>query len=371
MNDFYPDEDFLKTLTVIYVEDDAETREQLSLFLRRRVGVLVVADSGAAGLEAFRANRAHMIVTDIQMPGMDGLAMVREIRKTDGKVPIIVTTAFEQTDYFVRSIDAGVDKYVTKPVDPDKLNAAMLKLGRRLQKEQIAARVSMLLHKSQLQSMAAEVALAEERERRRIAEGLHDEVIQNLAVAAIKLDGLQLSLLADAACADVRIVRTALGDAITDLRSMTFELSPPMLYEVGLEAALKCLAAEMERTHGIQVQYADDGLEKAVGEEYRATLYRSTRELMINAVKHAQANLIEVTVTRSEDDIHIQVADNGRGFSGKSANMKGSSQGGFGLSSIRERLGKLGGSLLVDTEPGAGTRMTLVAPLLPQYKTAR
>jgi signal transduction histidine kinase len=133
-------EAWLATLTVLYVEDDASSRAQLARFLRRRVGRLVEASNGAEGLEQFKACRPDLIVTDIEMSGMDGLSMVEAIRRVDPEVPIVVTTAFEQVDYLLRSIDAGVDKYVAKPVDVDKLEAALLAIAHRLRAESLLAR---------------------------------------------------------------------------------------------------------------------------------------------------------------------------------------------------------------------------------------
>jgi len=98
MNHIKNDSDFLKTLTLLYVEDDKDTREQLGKFLRQRAGKLITADNGDAGLAAYHTYHPAIIITDIQMPGMDGLAMAREIRGLDAAVPVIVTTAFEQTE---------------------------------------------------------------------------------------------------------------------------------------------------------------------------------------------------------------------------------------------------------------------------------
>lgn len=125
------DRAWLATLTVLYVEDDDVTRDLLTRFLQRRVGRVLGAASGGEGLTLYRAERPAMVVTDIQMPGMDGLAMAEEIRRLDPGVPIVVTTAFEQIGYLERSIEAGIDKYVTKPIDTDKLEAALLACARR------------------------------------------------------------------------------------------------------------------------------------------------------------------------------------------------------------------------------------------------
>ena len=134
------DRAFLKTVSLLYVEDDEDVSKQLVRFLRHRVGSLLVAANGAAGLEAFCAHGPQLVITDIQMPGMDGLCMALEIRKLNQSVPIVVTTAFEQTDYLLRSIDIGVDKYVTKPIDVDRLLAALLDCAHRLRAEQMLDR---------------------------------------------------------------------------------------------------------------------------------------------------------------------------------------------------------------------------------------
>ncbi len=120
------DRDYLKKLTVLYVEDDESARSFLERILIPRVGRIVTANDGVQGLELFQNIHPDIVVTDIHMPLMDGLAMAQEIRELDGNVPIIVITAFEQTDYLMRSIDIGVDRYVTKPVVLDRLMNAIL-----------------------------------------------------------------------------------------------------------------------------------------------------------------------------------------------------------------------------------------------------
>ena len=120
------DRDYLKNLTVLYVEDDQSARSFLERILISRVGRVVTANDGLQGLELFQNIRPDIVITDIHMPRMDGLAMAQEIREQDGNVPIIVITAFEQTDYLMRSIDIGVDRYVTKPVLLDRLMNALM-----------------------------------------------------------------------------------------------------------------------------------------------------------------------------------------------------------------------------------------------------
>ncbi len=140
---------FLKTLTILYVEDDAEARKQLGHFLEHRVKTLFTAENGAAGLNVFQKEHPDIVITDIQMPVMDGLTMAHEIRKQDKTTPIIVTTAFEQTDYLMRAINIGVDKYVAKPVCTDRMLTAVLECARSLRSERQVKLGAMVFNGSQ------------------------------------------------------------------------------------------------------------------------------------------------------------------------------------------------------------------------------
>jgi len=118
---------FLKTLKVLYVEDDPEIRDLLARFLGRWVGTLVTAENGEEGVRTFIEHRPDVVVTDIKMPVMDGLEMASTIKASAKETPIIVITAYSERDYFIRAIDVGVDSYVTKPVNTDLLLGAIYK----------------------------------------------------------------------------------------------------------------------------------------------------------------------------------------------------------------------------------------------------
>ncbi|MFZ2161272.1 MAG: HD domain-containing phosphohydrolase [Sideroxyarcus sp.] len=129
---------FLKTLSVLYVEDDEEIRELLSRFLRNWIGTLHTATNGQEGAQAFLDHNPDVVVTDIKMPVMDGLEMASAIKSSSHEVPIIVITAYSERDYFIRAIEIGVDQYVTKPVNTDTLLQAIYKSARhRFHKREI------------------------------------------------------------------------------------------------------------------------------------------------------------------------------------------------------------------------------------------
>lgn len=121
------DIDLMKNISVLYVEDDADIRRHLSEFLRRRVGKLYIAANGQEGLELWRQHRPEVVVTDIMMPVMGGLKMAELIQRENPSVPIIVTTALNETESFLKAIDLGIDKYVIKPINTELLLHAIQK----------------------------------------------------------------------------------------------------------------------------------------------------------------------------------------------------------------------------------------------------
>ncbi len=126
------DNAILKQFSLLYVEDDEHISQQLAQFLKRRVGDFYMAANGAEGLELFRAHQPDIVVSDILMPEMNGLEMAARIRALDPHVPIILTTAFNEIDYFLKAIEIGIDGYVVKPVDAGLLGKALLKSARVL-----------------------------------------------------------------------------------------------------------------------------------------------------------------------------------------------------------------------------------------------
>jgi signal transduction histidine kinase len=130
------DQEYLKKLTVLYVEDEKDSREQLTEFLSRPVGTLITANNGIEGLDAFSKHKPDIVLTDILMPGMDGLTMANKILEINPMVPIIAITAFEQTDYLMRAINIGIFRYVSKPVNSYMLFESLLECAHRLRAEE-------------------------------------------------------------------------------------------------------------------------------------------------------------------------------------------------------------------------------------------
>jgi PAS domain S-box-containing protein len=216
-------------------------------------------------------------------------------------------------------------------------------------------------YQQQLRSVASELSLTEERERRRLATDLHDHVGQILALAQIKLGAIRESASSTHLAEPMDEVRRLIEQTIQYTRSLTFELSPPILYDLGFAAAVEWLAELIQEQHGITVKVQADRSTKPMNDEIRVILFQTVRELLVNVVKHASAKNIRVFIVREDATLQVKIEDDGLGM-GISADAADGPFG-FGFFSIGERLKYLGGHLEVASEPGWGTRVTLQVPL--------
>jgi signal transduction histidine kinase len=151
---------------------------------------------------------------------------------------------------------------------------------------------------------------------------------------------------------------------------LIFELSPPVLYQFGLEAAVESLAHHMQEQHGIRIDVTDDGQWKPLTEDMRILLFRAVQELLINVAKHAHARQVLISIGRDGDYIRITVVDDGVGFDLCEREPDAGRANGFGLFSINERLHQLHGYCEIHSKPGQGTQVTLMAPLQHVEETA-
>jgi PAS domain S-box-containing protein len=234
--------------------------------------------------------------------------------------------------------------------------------GKLLESEKKAVEDSLRENQEKLSALTAEISLNEERERRHIAGELHDQIGQTLAFAKIKLDVLQQDLESSGHAGDLREIQRAIEASIQEVRSLTFQISPPLLYEIGFEAALDWLCEWELENHRLEVQFQDDRQAKPLSEAIRSTLFQAVRELLVNTVKHAQTKKAAISFKKSGSNLILQVSDQGIGFDVKNVAARKESSMGFGLFNIKQRIGHLGGQFSITSEPGKGTLVTLVVP---------
>jgi len=219
------------------------------------------------------------------------------------------------------------------------------------------------MYQEKLQSLASELSLVEERERRAIATDLHDQIGQTLSVIKMRCFELRNNLKEPDLLGQINEIKELVKQTIQDTRSLTFELSPPVLYELGLVAAIDWLAEQFQLKHNLKCTVETDNKPKPLSQDIEIVLFRSVRELLINIVKHAGANKVKITIRVNKKNLRIRVTDDGIGFSPETKATRGYKEQQFGLFNITERIRHLGGRLEMDSQRGKGTMVTLVAPL--------
>ncbi|UFS69266.1 PAS domain S-box protein [Geomonas sp. RF6] len=214
-------------------------------------------------------------------------------------------------------------------------------------------------YQQRLSLMTEEMYRMGEEERKHLASVLHDQIGQNLALSKMKLESLKHWEHRDILRQEIAQITALLDEVIDKTRSLTTELRPPVLHELGLEAAVESLCEEFQEQTGLVVTYHDDGSHTSLPDHLRTLLFQGVRELLVNVMKHAHATGAEVSMKREEGVITISVQDDGIGMNGKRPRPKDS----FGLFSLSERLRHLGGRVEISSPPGAGTCVAMVAPL--------
>jgi PAS domain S-box-containing protein len=213
-----------------------------------------------------------------------------------------------------------------------------------------------------LRVLTAELRTVEARERRNLANELHDNLSQIMAVANIKLSQFPRNGMDDSQAQILLEVNNLLEKAMKSMHALAFRLNPPELDHFGLSAALQKLAEEFKNQYDFEVRLVDAAREKLLPKELNLILYRTVRELLMNAVKHAQVRTAEVVTRRIGNQVLVTVSDKGKGFdNGVLAN--GLHAKGFGLFSIKDQFDHLGGSMAIYTCPNGGTQVTVALPL--------
>ncbi|MCL5281768.1 MAG: PAS domain S-box protein [Planctomycetes bacterium] len=255
--------------------------------------------------------------------------------------------------------------HVQDITDRRQAEEALRRLNEQLEL-QVAQRTEELRRTvDRLQQLTLELSQAEDRERKRIADILHDDVQQTLAAAKFHLNLLSTEpRSAEESQEIVGQVKHMLKDAIEKSRRLSHELSPA-LYQVELLEILNWLARHMQEKHGLTVRVEAHGPVDSPSEPLKAFLYKVAQELLFNVVKHAGVREVRLRVRRMGPSLYLSVIDRGRGFDPQKLERAG----GVGLLGIRERVQLLGGRMKIRSTPGAGSRFLIAVPYEPAPPT--
>jgi len=268
--------------------------------------------------------------------------------------------ALQQSEASLRRAHDDLEKRVQERTT--ELVEANKQLMREIE-ERKRAEEKLLVYHEKLRSLASELSLAEERQRRRVAMEVHDSISQNLAFVKMKLGTFRVSTASSPLAESMDEMLDLVDETIQNTRALISELGSPVLYELGFVPAVEWLTQQAQHQHGIALAFEDDGRPKPLSDDICVLLFQAVRELLFNIAKHAQACTAKVLITRDDNRVRVEVEDDGVGFDSADIGPSLDTTDRFGLFSIRVRLEPLGGHIQVDSKPGHGTRVTLVAPL--------
>ena len=249
--------------------------------------------------------------------------------------------------------------YYTINVKGEVLATAIIRdISKRKEEEK-----KIIKYQEQLKSLTTELILSEQKERQHFADFLHDEIGQQLFAARMQLEQLKDSLSTAQNTKKLNNAINYIKRVIDQSRSLTFELSSPVLKQLGFEKALEWLVEKAHRKYDIIVTLEDDKQEKPLDDDVKILLYQAVSELLANVAKHAKTKNASVSVNKDNSNIRICLKDNGVGFVPPNQSSSDAKIEGFGLFRIKERLEQLGGQIEIKSQPNRGTQVTLVAPL--------
>jgi PAS domain S-box-containing protein len=261
----------------------------------------------------------------------------------------------ERLEVYLRDIDAR-----------KKAEVRLLRVNQTLE-QRVAERTAEAQQRaSQLQALASQLPQTEHRERQRLAMVLHDHLQQLLVGTKYHIGMLRNQSRDQGLHTSLRRVDDLLDQSLEVSRSLTIELSPPILFRSPLKDVLQWLGKWMAEQHGLTVDVQADERIDPEDDEVRVLLFQAIRELLFNVSKHAKVNQARLEAVRVGDQLRVVVSDAGAGFDPHHPPERKARTGGLGLFSIQQRLELLGGRMQVDSAPGEGTRVTLwVSPVQP------
>lgn len=348
---------------------------------------IFLASSGIEGIKIAQKEIPDAILLDIFMPGINGYEVCSILKsdETTKNIPILMVSAYgHDPNIRVESLNAGADAFITKPFNQDEFIAlinVMLRIKStedllRSQNKNLEITISKLKkaektqkknlkqihdYQNKLKKLNSELILTEEKERKAIADYLHDGISQTLSIAHIRLTSLLNKKLSKKTKHIICESSKLIDSAISDSRLLTYDLSPPILYELGLIAAIKWKLNQVEEKTGISTIFISNEEVISINNNHRILIYRIVCELLLNIIKHANAKLISIEIIRNDKNYQIMVTDNGIGFDYK--NISGLSKPlGYGLFSIIERIETIDGKFILESGNKSGTTATITVP---------
>lgn len=356
---------------ILLIEDDEVDREAVQRLLSEDYHLRTAA-TGQEGLALMEANRPDAVLLDYRLPDTNGLELLPTF--VERKIPVVVLTVEDTPQTVVEAMKLGAKDYIVKKQLSDAalnlaISNAIEKVNMAIQLEEkqrtLAEQAAVLQQQNEkIRTLASELTLAEQRERKRIAQVLHDNVQQMLHALQVKMLIFDADL-SSSPRQDVQVhlreIEALIEQIIRTAKTLAAELSPPFLKGEGLDVAFEWLANQMKDLYGLHIDLEVHEQSYLVGEDVHVLIFQLVRELLFNVVKHAKVDHAKLEMFSRDGYLTVWVIDEGVGFEVKRVTNR-TTERGFGLYSVKERLDLFGGQLELESNPGRGTRVAIVLP---------
>jgi len=345
-----------------------ESEERFRVLVEKAPDAIIVydleqdrfVDANPNAERLFGCSRGELLDSDIERFQFHPLPPTQSIRALGDRALAGEELAFEQAFHNLAGKDLICEVRLARLPSAERrlVRASLIDISERKKAER-----NQLEYQERLRSLASELAFTEERERKRIAIYLHDEIAQGLVAARLKLSEVAADTHARDVDRQLGDIRNLLDHAVEETYTLTFELSLPILYELGLMPAIEWLGEKICEAKGVRFKLIDDGAPKPLDNDLRGACYCVVRELLLNVAKHAKASNVTVTARVDGSQLRLTVQDDGVGFDMSALPDRKRKDGGFGMFGLRERLEYLRGAIQIESEIGKGTRSTMCVPL--------
>lgn len=357
----------IKVLIAEDVPTDAELaiREIKKSFDDTEIKVVDTEDDFLSALQNFNPG---LIISDYEMPTFNGLQALELTLKLTPYTPFIIFTGSLNEEIAVNCMKAGATDYVLKD--------HIMRLGtsiksaikaKEAEREQFLTQQNLIIYQERLRKLTMELTLSEEKHRRKIASDLHDYISQSLVFSKIKVHELLNKISNNEVQVELKQVHELISEALQKTRNITEDLSPPVLYELGLSEGIGWLCDKISVTHNLSIEAVNKAGKINIDQGIHIIIFRIIQELLINIVKHACATEALVIIDNAENNrISFTVRDNGKGFDDE---YKNNAKKSFGLFNIFEQIENLNGEIAISKSAEQGMEISFILPQTAKYES--
>ena len=346
---------------ILVVEDHEPLRVAIQTILEAEGWSILGAGDGLEGLEVMSQVCPDLILADIMMPRMDGWAFYDAVRarKEWIAIPFIFLTAKSSREDALRGKELGAEDYITKPFEPQELVIAVRAWLKRAEASRAVTEAEFDRFRQRIVAIPRQLQEAQEAERRSIACELHDEIGQLLTGLKLMLEMVGRELPAPPTDSLTQ-AQALVGELQARVREMSLQLRPSILDDLGLLPALMWHFERFTRLTGVRVNCRHMGVEETrFPQEVETAAYRVAQEALTNVDRHARVHEVTVRLWAVQENLGLEIEDQGVGFDATSVLA---THGSGGISGMRERAFLLGGAFTVESIPGKGTRILVELP---------